>query len=145
MKSNFHYLVRGVIFIDDKFLLAHQIGADNTFLPGGHIRSGEKAEVALVREIHEEIGLNANINRFVGAVEHIWPEDTLDNHEINLIFEIEVPDIDPAVAPQSLEGHLEFIWAKPNDLKKHNLQPHPLIQCLTKWSDDYEGYWGTSL
>ena len=56
MKSNFHYLARGVILIDGKLLLAHQIDADNTFLSGGHIRSEEKAEVALALEKQEEIG-----------------------------------------------------------------------------------------
>ena len=52
----FHYIVRGIIFLNGKVLLAHQKGAANSFLPGGHIGMGEKAEVALIREISEEIG-----------------------------------------------------------------------------------------
>ena len=33
----FHYLARGIILENEKVLLAHQKGAENTFLPGGHI------------------------------------------------------------------------------------------------------------
>ena len=87
MKSNFHYLARGVIITDGKVLLAHQVGADNTFLPGGHIESRERADAALAREIYEEIGLKATVKRFVGAIEHAWPEGSMENHELNLVFE----------------------------------------------------------
>ena len=52
----FHYRVRGIIIVDGKVLLAHQIEASNTFLPGGHIESGEGAQAALVRELYEETG-----------------------------------------------------------------------------------------
>jgi 8-oxo-dGTP pyrophosphatase MutT (NUDIX family) len=145
MKPLFHYLARGVIFLDGKFLLVHQFGSDNTFLPGGHIGQGEKADVALIREIHEEMGLKATVKRFIGAVEHAWPENTLENHEINLVFEVEIPDLKSDVVPKSLEDHLEFIWSESIDLQKHNLQPYPLVQCLTRWNDNHEGYWGTSL
>jgi len=39
--SNFHYLARGLYFVDDHVLLAQLAGADNTFLPGGHIEFGD--------------------------------------------------------------------------------------------------------
>ena len=67
-RMKFHYLVRGIIIADGKVLLAHQKGADNTYLPGGHIESGEGAEDALIREIEEEIGKIAIVERFIGAV-----------------------------------------------------------------------------
>ena len=45
--KRFHYLTRAVFFINGKYLLAHQLGADNTFLPGGHIEHGENAVAAM--------------------------------------------------------------------------------------------------
>ena len=139
----FHYLARGIIFADGKFLLAHQIGADNTFLPGGHIEFGESAELALAREIAEEIGGKALVKRFLGAVEWVWSENGQDNHEINLLFEVVVDGLDAGAPPRSMEPHLEFIWSKPGELRERNLLPPPMIDCLEKWENGYHAYWGT--
>ncbi|MHB1395098.1 MAG: NUDIX domain-containing protein [Clostridia bacterium] len=55
--KKFHMIVRAVIISDYHILLAHQKGADNTFLPGGHIEIGESAVAALKREVREELDL----------------------------------------------------------------------------------------
>ncbi len=140
----FHYLARGIIYVDGKVLLAHQKGADNTFLPGGHIELGEKAEAALIREIGEEIGKTAIVKQFIGALECIYPNYDQVNHEINLIFELSVPDLDTSRSPLSQESHLEFMWVEPAGCKAHNLLPSPLIECLLDWESGYYAYWGSS-
>ncbi len=84
-----------------------------------------------MREIEEEIGKRAIIRRFVGAVEHAWTAASGSNHEINLLFEVEVPGLDSENPPPSCEEHLEFFWSRPCDLISHNLQPSALIDCLS--------------
>jgi 8-oxo-dGTP diphosphatase len=140
----FHYLVRGIILEKGKVLLAHQKGAANTFLPGGHIEVGEKAVWALAREIEEELGKKAIIKQFIGAVECSWIENDQSNHEISLLFEVQIPDFDSSESPVSQESHLEFFWAKTIDLRAHNLLPDPLIECLMNWELGFNGYWGSS-
>ena len=139
----FHYLARGIVVIDGKVLLAHQVGADNTFLPGGHIEFGESAEMALLREIAEEIGQKAVIKGFVGAVEWLWSENDQTNHEINLIFEVAMDGLDTSKPLPSKEPHLDFFWSELAELKAHNLLPPPLIDCVTSLERGYRGYWCT--
>ena len=141
----FHYLARGINFINGKVLLVRHLGASNTFLPGGHIRIGEKAEDALAREIEEEIGNKAIVQRFIGAVECTWEENNQNNHEINLVFEVAIPDIDSINPPHSKENHLEFYWVEPKELKTYNLQPYPLVKCIMDWKNNYNGFWGTTM
>jgi 8-oxo-dGTP diphosphatase len=140
---NFHYLARGVLFVDGRFLLAHQKGAGHTFLPGGHIARGEKAGNALIREFKEETGLAVTVHQFIGVVEYYWMEAGQANHEVNLIFELGAADLRSASPVQSQEGHLEFIWSEPGELKEYNLLPYPMIECLLNWHPGYSGFWGT--
>jgi len=143
-KERFHYLARGVIRVDGKVLLAHQIKADNTFLPGGHIEHGENAKTALVREVEEELGMTPVVGRFIGAVEHAWMDD-YNNHEINLLFEVAIPGLDASEAPESQEGHLAFIWFTEEELEGHNVLPGPVIECLKACKKDGKGFWGSSI
>jgi 8-oxo-dGTP diphosphatase len=141
---HFHYLARGICFLESQVLLAHQLGAQNTFLPGGHIRPGERAEDALVREIREELGRTAVVMQFVGAVECIYAQDAGENHELNLLFEVAVAGLKPGSPPASCEAHLEFLWSRPEELQGHNLLPGPLVECLATWARGYQGFWGSS-
>jgi len=140
---SFHYLVRGILIQEAKVLVAREIGASNSFLPGGHIELGERAEAALVREIEEELGLRPTVGRFLGAVEHVWPEGSRDNHEINLLFEIQIEGISSASPPASLESHLEFLWVERDLLPDVNLLPPALIELLRCEADQFEAFWAS--
>lgn len=128
MNSNFHYIVRGIIRDGDSVLLCKQKTGDYTFLPGGHIDFGEAAEVALIREIKEEIGAKVSVGKFRGAIENAWE----DNCEISLVFDVE-HDLSKENTPMPAspeEEHLAFLWVHQDSLQQSNLYPVPLIEWL---------------
>ena len=143
--TRFHYLVRGMHIAENSVLLAKEKGSANTFLPGGHIEFGEKAETALRREILEEVGKDSEIGSFIGAIEHMWPDTSLDNHELNLIFTVKIMDVSIERIPISQEPHLEFLWANIQELEKCNLLPSPLVNLIKTDSEPKPGYWASTL
>ena len=110
-----------------------------------NIELGEKAESALLREIEEEMGKTGEVGHFVGAVEHTWVANQEEHYEINLVFEISIPGLEASIPLASLEPQIEFIWAKLNELKTHNLQPYPLLGCIQNLKHGWKGFWGSSL
>ncbi len=126
MEQQFHLLGRAVIRSENKVLLARARGYDNTFLPGGHVELGESVHVAIARELHEELGCQATIGRYLGAVEASFQSKDTLHFEINHVFEATLNDS----SFKSQEPHLEFLWADVSELTLHNLQPAALIDLL---------------
>lgn len=130
-------IIRGA----DELLVAREIGRDWVFLPGGHVEIGEPTEVALVREIREELGIEAKVTGFVGAVEHTYVDRGQQHHEINLVFTVET--IGPT---ESKEPHLEFDWIPIATVAEVDLRPEPVRAAVRKaaqgeLSDSDGPYW----
>lgn len=108
------YIARAIIRKDGKVLLCRNKKLANWFFPGGHIEPGEQAPLALLREIKEEIGLDATVLGFLGAVENKYHRDEESIQEINLVFEVV---LDEHKETQSAEDHLEFAWFTNEEMK----------------------------
>jgi 8-oxo-dGTP diphosphatase len=74
--------VKALIIKDNKFLVIQD--ADDLFweLPGGKIKHNEKPYDALKREIKEELGIEVEINEFVGFC---W-STTKEHHVVMSVF-----------------------------------------------------------
>lgn len=130
-------IARAVVRRDDQILLARQRAKKWSFLPGGHVEPGERVEAALVRELAEELGTEAKIAGFVGAVEHGYVEDGVTHHEINLVFEVTIADGEPV----SQEDHLTFHWLALDQLADADVRPGSLKDALVAAGEDATPFW----
>lgn len=117
--SGIETIARGVCVRDGQILLCRAKGSNTTYLPGGHIEFGETGRQALVREMREETGLAAETGRFLGVVENSFLQHGKPHAEINLVYEMKVPEGE--VAAQ--ESWIGFEWCRLSELTSANLLP----------------------
>lgn len=60
--------------------------------PGGGIHFGELSEVALRREIKEELGVEIENPRLLGVLENLFTFDSQPGHEIVFVYDAELAD-----------------------------------------------------
>lgn len=139
-----HLLGRVALISNGHILLAHGIGAENTFLPGGHVEYNEAVKNAIVREVREEFDGEAKIEGFIGVVEHSFEYHSQPYHELNLLFSGRLLNYNYTQIPKSLESHLEFYWQRIDRLKEVNLLPLPLLTIIPSYYRDRKGSLWTS-
>lgn len=142
MRIEINSIARGLLLSGTRVLVAYCIGSTNTFLPGGHIESGEKAEETLIREFKEELGITITVKRYLGAVEQTFTELGKFHHGINHIFLVDSDDL--IEDPISKEDHLDFFWADSNDTGKMNLLPFPLRDLIGGFISGSNDIWWQS-
>ena len=158
-KNNIHVLSRGVIICQDHILLAYdprkqpnhyyELNASFYYLPGGHIDFDESAQNALIREMKEEAGFEAGIEKFLGIIEHAWhfPGDEVccHTHEINLIFQLNIKELKFEDALPQKEEHVAFRWVAIEKIQEIDLRPLLLKATLSKWlaSANDNIFWST--
>lgn len=123
-------IARGVCVRDGKLLLCRAKGGSTTYLPGGHIEFGETGRQALVREMREELGVEAHTGAFLGAVENSFMQHGKPHAEINLVYEVDI-DGDEC---RSQEDWIEFEWCDIGKLDSANLLPD-VFRRLADWPD----------
>ena len=111
-------VVAGVIFRDSKILICQRRRDDSHALqwefPGGKIEPGETPQEALVRELREELAIEAVIGNEMFRTRHRYREDQL---ELELIFFRAT--VDGAAALQNLVFE-KFEWAEPSSLQQYD-------------------------
>ncbi len=139
-----HLLGRVALISNAHILLAHEIRAKNTFLPGGHIEYNEPAKNTILREPREEFDGEVQIEGFIGVVEHSFECRGQPYHELNLVFSSRLLNYHYPQTPESVESHLEFYWQRIDKLKEVNLLPSPLVTIIPSYYRDRKGSLWTS-
>ena len=134
----------GRIAIIDKghILLAHQIGADNTFLPGGHVEPNESVKYTILRELKEEFNGDGRISQFLGVIEHGFQRNDQPHYALNLVFSGTLLNYTFPQPIKSLETHLEFYWQPIQKMDEENLLPSPLVSMIVEYyKHDQKSVW----
>jgi 8-oxo-dGTP pyrophosphatase MutT (NUDIX family) len=128
--GTFNLRVAAVIFRGDQILLCTVGRLDYWFLPGGRVRFGEPSDVALTRELAEELGHTLPPGPLALVVENVFGKRSLE-HEIGLYYRLTWP---AALAPEDLNGGIEtghrFRWMPARELGSIDFRPAGLIPVL---------------
>lgn len=91
-QGNFNYRVCGIITHGGKILAMKNGRTPYYFLPGGRVRLGETVEDAVLREIREELEIDARIVRPLWFNQGFFTEDVTGEqfHEICLYFLMDI-------------------------------------------------------
>ena len=128
-------IARGVCIQRGRILLCRAKGGATTYLPGGHIEFGETGRAALVREMREEMNVSARAGRFLGALENSFMQHGKPHAEINLIYELILPE---DTAARAAEDWIDFEWVPLAELERANLLPAAFRVLATNPSATFE-------
>ena len=95
-EGRFNYRVCAILLDGQRVLAMHDERSPYYYLPGGRVRMGERAEDAMLREVREELGIEAKIQRPLWLSQSFFNEDVthLDFHELCLYFLLDVSETD---------------------------------------------------
>ncbi len=132
--GKFNYRVAAVILRDGKLLCQQGAEDSNYFLPGGRVTFGEGGESAILRELAEELGVEARILRPLWLHENFFTEETTLRrfHEICLYFLMEAPGLTEGQF-QAEEGI--YSWIPLEDLPHTPIYPRFLRENMGKLPD----------
>ena len=125
----FNYRVCAIIKHNNKLLAMKNKNTPYYFLPGGRVALHETSDNAMLRELKEELGIDAKIVRPLWFAQTFFLEDTTKEkfHELCVYYLVDVSDTE-LVNQQRFEGlvtwnHEMFEWIDIDTLKDQYLYP----------------------
>ena len=126
----FSFRVAGLIFHDGYVLAQRGARDDYWALPGGRAEIGEDSQETIVREMREELGRDARVERLLWTVENFFSYEGYAAHELGFYYLLSLAEPFPFheedIVHRVLDGvEVEFRWLKatPVALDAHRLKP----------------------
>jgi ADP-ribose pyrophosphatase YjhB (NUDIX family) len=136
-QTRFTYRVGAVIIRGDHVVLMRNLAEDYWFVPGGRVEIGECAATALAREISEELGVAARVERLIWINENFFRIGSTSHHELALYFSVAMPpDALPDLSAtfycdEADRSRYEVVWHRRDAVKEVRLVPGFLTDTLT--------------
>jgi len=134
----FTYRVGAIIIRDGHVLLMRMGANDFWFVPGGRVEAGETAQVALKREVTEELGVTGEVGRLLWTNENFFRMNETHCHELALYFLVTLSkdahrDLSMTFIGKEADGTpYECAWHSLESLAKIRLVPRFLVRALPK-------------
>ena len=129
-EGRFNYRVCAVLLDQGRILAMHDERSPYFYLPGGRVRMGERAEDAVLREVREELGIEAKILRPLWLSQSFFNENVVraDYHELCLYFLVDASGTDLLARGDRFRGperrHVhDFQWLPFERLKDEYFYP----------------------
>ena len=129
-EGRFNYRVCAVIVDSGKILAMHDGRSPYYYLPGGRVEMGEAAEDAVLRELREELGIEARIERPLWLNQGFFTEDACGErfHELCLYYLMDISGTDLLARGERFERregrlHLRFEWLAFERLEQEYFYP----------------------
>ena len=133
--GSFKLRVCGVVQVGDKILIDNCDNAPFWGYPGGHVELGENTREAVVREVKEEIGVDAEIIKNLASIQLFFTrEDGKPFHEIGFYYLMKA-NTEPKnlTIEENDKGKLrkhQFRWVTKEELKNLDVRPTELKKVI---------------
>lgn len=129
-QGRFNYRVCAIMINNNKILAMHDENSPYYYLPGGRVTLNETAENAVIREVREELNIEAKIIRPLWVNQAFFEEDATGEkfHELCIYFLVDVSHSSIRDRGDKFRGserrHVhEFEWLPFERLKEEYLYP----------------------
>ena len=131
VEGRFNYRVAGIIIHNNKLLVMKDEHSPYYYIPGGRVKMNELSEVAIIREVSEELNIEVNINRMLWVNENLFHEEYFHEnfHEICFYYLLDIIDgqlinkESEFILKDNEEKILTFYWKDIDKIKDLNIYP----------------------
>jgi len=141
----FNYRVCAMILQDNQILAMHDERSPYYYLPGGRVKMGETAEQAVLREVEEELNIQARILRPLWLNQAFFTEDVdqLNYHELCIYFLMDISGTDLLQRGQRFTLHErhhvhDFEWLPFERLEREYFYPVFLKKSIFSLPEHFE-------